>query len=273
MQAAALLMLGLACCSKDRAPAPASDPPGLIFRDASGRLLTKEDLKNVTGTVNWSLVGGDHVPEAAAALHEQGRAAGGNGDYAKAIELFGKSHDAAPTWPYPLYDLAYTYSLMDQPEKALPIYERVLALAPRGFFTAMTTVDCLRREAAKEWPAGMCKRYQLIEFAEPGERKAALEAVVAAAPGIAAAWKDLALKVEDDAQRLVALDKALSHNPDPETRGFVLSNKALVLDRLGKRSEAIKILGELALDPRSPLDVEQLSKLALAQMIARAPAR
>ena len=272
-------MLGLTCCSKDSAPAPPPapappvDPPGLIFRDGSGRQLTKDDLKNTTGTVNWSVVGSDKVSDAAAALHEQGRAAGGKGEYAKAIELFNKAHEAAPTWPYPLYDLAYTYALMDQPEKALPTYERVVALAPRGFFTVMVTVDCLRREAAKEWAAGMCKRYQLAEFEESGKRKAELEAIVAAAPGIAAAWKDLALDIEDDAQRLAALDKVLSHKPDPETRGIALVNKALVLDRMSKRPEAIKILGELALDPKSPLDVEQMSKMALAQMTDPAPAR
>jgi tetratricopeptide (TPR) repeat protein len=291
MRATALLMVGLVCCSKGRTPAPDPDPgaapapspapapvppaepPGVIFRDASGRQLTKDDLENATGTVQWSVVGSDNVSDAAAALHEQGRAAGSRGDYAKAIELFNKAHDAAPAWPYPLYDLAYTYSLMDQPAKALPIYERVVALAPRGFFTALVSVDCLRREAAKEWPAGMCKRYQLVEFAEPGKRTAELEAIVAAAPGMAAAWKDLALDIEDDARRLAALDKALSHKPDPETRGVILTNKALVLDRLGKRAEAIAILGELALDPKSPLDVEQLSKMALAQMTSRSQTR
>jgi tetratricopeptide (TPR) repeat protein len=275
-----LLLFVAACGSKESAPPPApapappasptvaapSDPPGLIFRDSSGRQLTKADLKNVTGTVNWELVGSEQVSDAAAALFDQGRDTAGKGNYAAAIDLLNKAHDAAPAWPYPLYELAYTYELMDQPAKALPIYERVVALAPRGFFTAMSSLDCLRREAAKEWPAGMCKRYTLAEFEEPAKRAAELAAITKAAPGIAAAWKDLALEIDDDAAKLLSIDQALAHKPDPETRGVLLVNKALALDRTGKRPEAIQILGELAVDPKSPLDVEQLSKMSLAQM-------
>jgi tetratricopeptide (TPR) repeat protein len=268
-----------ACGSKDRAapPAPSPGPPpkvaapdasaSLIFRDSSGRELTKDDLKNVTGTVDWSVVGNADVSDAAATLFDKARDIASKGDYTAAIALFNKAHDAAPTWPYPLYELAYTYELMDKPSKALAVYEQVVKLAPRGYFTALASVDCLRREAANEWPAGACKRYALAEFVDPAKRTAELSAIVKVAPGIAAAWKDLALDVEgDDAAKLAALDKVLAHEPDLETRGVVLSNKALVLDRLGRRPEAIAILGELALDPRTPLDVEQLSKLALAQM-------
>lgn len=276
MRAALLLILVAAC--KDTSPPvltatpapaepkPAADPPGLVFRDASGRTLTKEDLKTATGRVDWSLVGGEHVPEAAAVLFDKGREAGGSGDYAKAIGLLGKAHDAAPTWPYPLYELAFTYEMMSQPAKALPVYEQVVALAPRGYFTALTSLDCLRREAANEWSAGMCRRYAMVEFAEPAKRTAELQAIVAAAPGITAAWKELALGIEDDPQRIAMLDKALANKPDAETRGVALSNKAFALDRLGKRAEAIKILGELVLDPTSPLDIVEMSKMGLVQM-------
>ncbi len=157
---------------------------------------------------------------------------------------------------------------MDQPGKALEGYEQTLALAPRGFFTAMTSADCLRREAAHEWKAGICKRYAMAEFMDPAAKKAELEAIVADAPGVAAAWKDLASALDDDGAQLAALDNALAHNPDPETRGFALANKALVLDRAGKHSDAIRILGELALDPASPLDVAQIAKFSLAQITA-----
>ena len=271
-----LLLLSLVACSskKNEAPppppptpvaAPPAADPNIVFRDSAGRVLTKDDLKDVTGGVSWSTVGGDDVSPEAEALQNQGRAAGSSGDYAKAIDAFTKAHDAAPTWPYPLYELAFTYELMDQPAKALPIYEQVVKLAPRGFFTALTSVDCLRREAAKEWPAGTCKRFQMAEWAGD-KRKAELDAIVAAAPTMAPAWKELALDIEDDTQRIALLDKALAAKPDPETRGMALSNKALALGRMGKRDEAIKILGELALDPASPLDVAELSKLGLAQL-------
>jgi len=275
-----MIALVLACSSKEserppKPPAPAPPPTAtaldsnIVFRDSSGRVLTKDDLKDVTGRVDWSIVGGDNVPAEAEALQNQARIAGSSGEYARAIEAFNEAHDAAPRWPYPLYELAYTYELMGQPAKALPIYEQVVKLAPRGFFTALTSVDCLRREAAQEWPSGICKRYQMVEFAEPAKRKAELEAIVAAAPTMAAAWKDLGTATDDDAQRIALFDKALASKPDAETRGIALSNKALALDRMGNRAEAIKILGELALDPVSPLDVAELSKMALAQITRR----
>lgn len=56
------------------------------------------------------------------------------------------------------------------------------------------------------------------------------------------------------------LDKALASRPDRQTRGIVLSHKSLPLDRLGKRTEAIKTLGEFVLDSTSPLDVVELSR-------------
>ena len=279
MRPFAMIALLLACSSKESerqpnppAPAPptANTPDSkIVFRDSSGRVLTKDDLKDVTGRVDWSIVGGDNVPAEAEALQNQGRIAGSSGEYARAIEAFNKAHDAAPRWPYPLYELAYTYELMGQPATALPIYEQVVKLAPRGFFTALTSVDCLRREAAHEWPSGICKRYQMVEFAEPAKRKAELEAIVAVAPTMAAAWKDLGVATDDDAQRISLFDKALASRPDAETRGIALSNKALALDRLGNHAEAIKLLGELALDPVSPLDVAELSKMALAQITQR----
>ncbi len=274
MRAAFLLLLVVACKDTPPPPIPAATSPShaderIIFQDSSGRTLRTADLANATGQVNWTVVGGDGVLEAASSLFETARTMASKGAYAKAIESFGKAHDAAPTWPYPLYELAYTYQLMDQPENALPIYEQVIALAPRGFFTAHATLDCLRREAAKEWAAGMCKRYAMVEFADPTSRHAELLAITAAAPGITPAWKDLALEAEDDVQRTALLDKALANKPDVQTRGLVLANQALALDRLGKRAEATKILAQLVLDPTSALDVVEISKMALAQMTDR----
>ena len=116
MRTIAVLAFALACsCKKSEPPelpVPASKPApptDVIFRDSTGRVLTRADLRNVTGSVDWSIVGGDNVPPAAEALQNEGRAAGSNGDYTKAIDAFTRAHDAAPNWPYPLYELAFTY--------------------------------------------------------------------------------------------------------------------------------------------------------------------
>lgn len=158
---------------------------------------------------------------------------------------------------------------MDQPDKALASYEAVLKLEPRGFFNAISSADCLRREATREWQAGMCKAYLMVEWLSPGEQKQALEALVAKVPGLAEAWKDLAGHLDDTAARLQALDRGLSPRPDPQTRGFLLINKALTLDQLGKRDEARRILGALSVEPALPVDVEKLAKLSLSQLDAK----
>ena len=45
-------------------------------------------------------------------------AAGGAGDYKKAITLLERASSVAPEWPYPVYDMAFTYLLMKDAENA-----------------------------------------------------------------------------------------------------------------------------------------------------------
>jgi len=163
--------------------------------------MTADEVAHADGKVKYSVIGEGKISDEAHQLHDQGRAAGAAGDYAKALALFAKAHEAAPDWAYPTYDAAYTYELMDQPDKALTSYEAVLKLEPRGFFNAISSADCLRREAMREWKAGMCKAYKMVEWLSPSEQKGALEALLAKVPGLAAAWKDLAIHLEDARQR------------------------------------------------------------------------
>ena len=62
-------------------------------------------------------------------------------------------------WPFPLYDIAYTYLLMQDFPNAELHYRKVLGLAPRGFFTAITALDTLAREQAGEFPEGIYLAY------------------------------------------------------------------------------------------------------------------
>jgi hypothetical protein len=106
----------------------------------------------------------------------------------------------------------------------------------------------------------------MVEWLDDRAKSKALQALIAKAPSLAPAWKDLGLSSDDDTERLKAFDNGLAHRPDPQTRGVILSNKALILDRMGKHAEAIEILGTLALDPATPLDVVEISKLSLSQI-------
>ena len=242
----------------------------LVFQDAAGRVLTTRDLEVFTGQVDWQINGGHTVPTDAVRRHEEARAAGARGEYDRALVLLDAAHALAPGWPYPVYDAAFTYLLQGDTDTAERCYAQVDRLAPRGFFTCKTTLDCLRRERAGELPAGFCRAFTTLEsLGELPRKKAVLESLVARFPGFAPAWKELAALLDDPGDRLRAIERGLAAGPDPETRGMLLLNKALVANQLGDRAAAIAILGDLALDPASTLATETLAKATLAQVIER----
>ena len=243
-------------------------PERLVFQDAAGRVLTTRDLEAFTGQVDWQINGGHTVPTDAVRLHEEARVAGARGDYDRALVLLDAAHARAPGWPYPVYDAAFTYLLQGDTDTAERCYTQVDRLAPRGFFTCKTTLDCLRRERAGELPDGFCKGFAALEsLDDPFRKKTILDGIVARFPGFAPAWKELAALLDDPGDRLRAIERGLEAWPDPETRGMLLLNKALVLNQRGEQGAAIAILGDLALDPASTLATETLAKATLAQVI------
>lgn len=245
-------------------------PERLVFQDAAGRVLTTRDLEEFTGQVDWEIKGGHTVPTEAVRLHEEARAAGARGEYDRALVLLDAAHALAPGWPYPVYDAAFTYLLQGDTDTAERCYTQVDRLAPRGFFTCKTTLDSLRRERAGKLPAGFCKGFAALEsLDDPPRKKAILDGIVARFPGFAPAWKELATLLDDAGDRLRAIEKGLEAEPDPETRGMLLLNKALVLHQRGEHGAAVAVLGDLALDPASTLATETLAKATLAQIIER----
>jgi tetratricopeptide (TPR) repeat protein len=243
-------------------------PERLVFQDAAGRVLTTRDLEAFTGQVDWQINGGHTVPTGAVRLHEEARAAGARGEYDRALVLLDAAHARAPGWPYPVYDAAFTYLIQGDTDTAERCYAQVDRLAPRGFFTCKTTLDCLRRERAGELPEGFCKAFTALEsLTDLDRKKAILDGIVASFPGFAPAWKELAGLLDDPGDRLRVIERGLDARPDPETRGMLLLNKALVLNQRGENGAAIAILGDLALDPASTLATETLAKATLAQVI------
>jgi tetratricopeptide (TPR) repeat protein len=151
---------------------------------------------------------------------------------------------------------------------ALEDYRRTVALAPQGFFTARTAVDVLEREEAGELPVGIYLGYSMLEWIEdPAAKEARVRELLARAPGFAPGWKELAMLLEDDAARLEAVERGLAADPDPETRGILLINRALVLFNQGKRDDAIAILGSLALDEENSSSSAEQAKAALAMLL------
>jgi tetratricopeptide (TPR) repeat protein len=264
-------------CSKSGTTSKATSQPAsddthqhVVFRNSKGQQLTEEDMANETGKFDWSLIGSESVSERAKRLHELGREAGQKGNYPQALELLKQASDESPAWPYPVYDAAFTYLLQDDAENAERFYKRVDQMAPRGFFTAKTAVDCLRREHTSDLKPGMYKAYVSLEWMDDREQKLSiLEQLVQKFPKFPAAWKELALLRKDDDSKLDAIEHGLAENPDGETKGILLINKAMILDRKGNRDAAMRILGDLALDPDSTLATESLAKFTLGNLLAR----
>lgn len=242
----------------------------VAFRDVQGRLLTVEELQVATGLLRYEVYGGESAPPDARALHQQGREAGARGNYTDALALFTKAAEISPRWPYPLYDRAYTHLLMKNFDAALSDYQRTADLAPRGFFTTLTAVDTLVREQNGEFPRGLYLAYLMLEpIHDRAQRRSLLEQFVDKYPGFAPGWHKFADLFENGADRLKAIDKGLAANPDRETKGMLLLNKALVLHGSGDRHMAVGLLSELVADPDSTFGTEALAKTTLKLITAK----
>jgi tetratricopeptide (TPR) repeat protein len=201
--------------------------------------------------------------EQANRLHQQGREAASSGDLVRALELFHSARELEPAWAYPPYDIAFTYLLNGDRDEAERWYTIVDKLEPRGFFTTKMFLDIIQREKRNEVPDGFTKAYAILEWQPEDIKRTVLQQIVERYPGFAPAWKDLAGLLEDDRERLAALDHGLAGKPDDETYGMLVLNKALVLGRLGRQAEGARLLDELRDDKRCTASVEALSKLTI----------
>ncbi len=206
------------------------------------------------------------ISDEAQRLHEEGRAAGSGGDPVRALELFHRAHQLEPDWPYPPYDMAFTYLLHEHLEEAEIWYARVDELAPRGFFTAKTSLDTIRRERRGELFDGFSKAFALLEWEPVETRRKMLRDITTRFPAFAPAWKELAMLIDDDGERLVALERGLAAAPDDETYGVLVLNKALVLGRHGARGQAARLVRELLADPRCTAGAEAMANATLASL-------
>ena len=252
-------------CAQQNQTTPPKESDTVVFKGEDGRTLTLEELKKVKGKFSFEVIGAGDVPDEADSLHQQARELGGKGKYKEAIALLDKASALAPKWPYPVYDKAYTYLLMQEPDKARECYRKTVELSPRGYFTAITALDTLEREHSGELPAGTYRAYVSLEWIQDKEQLAnILHQMVEKMPKFAPGWKELSMLEQKEDDRLAAIEKGLAAKPDAETKGTLLLNKAMALKGKGDREAAIKLLGKLALDPKSTLSTEHLAKATLA---------
>jgi len=164
-------------CNRNQGETP-KESAVVVFRAADGRTLTMDELRGLTGTFRYEIVGKSNVPAEAESLHEQARQAGGSGDYKKAITLLEQASKFAPQWPYPVYDLAFTYLLMKDTENARKQYRKTVELSTRGFFTAITALDALVREEKGDLPTGTYLACLSLEWMDDPEKKAETKGIL-----------------------------------------------------------------------------------------------
>jgi hypothetical protein len=153
---------------------------------------------------------------------------------------------------------------MKDTENARKNYQKTVEMSPRGFFTAITALDTLVREEKGELPAGTYFDFVALEWInDPVKKGEKVRQLVKQVPTFAPGWKELAVLSEDDAEKAKAIEQGLATNPDAETKGILQINKALALNHKGDHDGAVRLLGEIALDPSSTYATEHLAKVTL----------
>jgi tetratricopeptide (TPR) repeat protein len=239
----------------------------IVFKGEKGNVITKEDLKNVSGTVNWEIMQNEDIPQKALQLHEEARSLGSQGNYELGAEKLLEAHEIAPNWAYPIYDLAYTCLLQKDFENALKYYKQTNEIEPRGFFTAKTAYWSLKNEAAGVFPEGLYLGFTSLEWIDSDEEKIEVaKTIVDKFPHYTPAWQLLGSKLNDKQERLVAINKGLELDSDEETKGILLINKAIVADLNGDTGTAKAILGKLIFAENSTLSNIELAKFILSSL-------
>ncbi len=83
-------------------------------------------------------------------------------------------------------------------------------------------------------------QYEILGKSDVPAEAESLRELVKRVPGFAPAWKDQAILADTDAEKLAAIEKGLGANPDAETKGFFLINKALIMDRSGDQPQQVQ---------------------------------
>jgi tetratricopeptide (TPR) repeat protein len=251
--------------------AHAMEAPGVIYRDASGRALTRADLPTRGAPASKNIAWWDGtVPPEAEGLLGRAREAEADGDFEAALDLIAQAREAAPDWPAPTYAAAYLSVRMGDNAKAEEHFRAVLQKAPRGFEWTDTALDSLRREREGVIPEGSYRRFMLlVSRNNVAQKNDSLMALLEESPAFPAVWAELALARNRMLMTLDRIEIGLSYNPDRDTKAILLINKALVPAAERRQGEAIQILGDIILDPSSTVWAEALAKDALVATLER----
>ncbi|MCE3226576.1 MAG: hypothetical protein K0S32_1127 [Bacteroidetes bacterium] len=242
----------------------------IIFKDSAGHSISRSDLANITGKVNYEIMDDKTISRQAQQLHEEARALGQTGKYDLSIAKLEEAIKLQPDWAYPVYDLAFTHLLKGNNDKALTYYKKTDEMEPRGFFTAKTAVYSLEGEKTGKFPKGLYATCLGIEWeSDPTKKMEIAKAITEKYPDYAPAWKELSSLVDDNKAKLDAIEKGLSKNPDAETKGILEINKALIWSNTGKKEEAKQLLGHVIFSQEATMANVEMAKFALKSIIEK----
>jgi tetratricopeptide (TPR) repeat protein len=198
-------------------------------------------------------------------LHHRGREAGERGDFQEAIRLFELAHAADSEWPYPIYDLAFSYLLLKDFEKALAYYKRCNEMAPNGYYASKTAIWTMEKEAMGLYPKGMYLNYSQLEWKDETERKLVLYNMINDFPDFAPAYKSLQSLIQDPEDRMKLIEKGLELDADDETYSMLLISKALLMSFTEKMPEAIQMLSDYLNSERKTLMGSKIASSIIEQ--------
>lgn len=241
----------------------------VVYQDPNGNVLTLTEIRKFAGGLSWEAMQGIEITEKVQDVHRAGRRYAQEGEHDKALYAFTNAAQAVPNWPLPVHDMANIFLLEENFDRALEYYRKVDEMAPRGYFATKTAIHYLQKEQKGKCPRGTYLKYINAGWEADSTRKVQmLDDILQECPEFAPAWKEKVFLSDSDEEGLRYIDQGLASNPDPETRGILLINRAMILARQGDVETAVAILGDLAVSPDTTLENEYLARAALKQMFA-----
>ena len=245
------------------------------FTDDNGNKISKTELAKSTEIFDYDKVyyNKNDASELARSYYEQGKKYQEEANNEKAIEEFNKAHKETPNWIYPIYNLAILHLFKDDYKNALRYYKLADKIAPKGFYDTKIAVHSLQREKEGDLKKGVYKNYLLLEVTRVLTKeensinqtmnKIAIQEFLNEVQNFAPLWKDYIFFLNSTEEKLDAIEKGLSQNPDIKTKGILLINKAIFYNEKGDYERATKILVGIIFNPDSTISNVEMAKYIL----------
>ena len=126
---------------------------------------------------------------------------------------------------------------------------------------------------AGEFPRGLYQAFAMLEHMPVEQRHSLVAQLVEKYPSHAPAWALHAQFLKNPSDALAAIERGLAARPDPDTRGSLLVQKALVLHAQGASERALEILEPLTASTGDSVATHAKARVAVAFVQSAASSR